>query len=1503
MQSSKKTSNITVSESALSEPGWHNISQDASVVVGNQSSGSKDAPRPSAHIVSHSKVIDTKTHIDSAQQNASQSSHMKPKVPHRPANAEAQLKRAAEVSASHMPSRSRGRPEFSVTTEEDVSDDSSDDDKHWRSVRAREKQKLAAQSEPAGRKQSSSIAREISTSLSLDHGTSFDVGQKLISKNDNSASQNPLDPKPLDGDESNGCEGMDRGEEKGDFDVPTTASSNVNGSKNVVGGIDASRPYQAREAPPELPRKVASTFGPVSASTLLLTPISSGNVTSEPTFSFTASLPNPDLTCKATSELPVNALDLPAPPKQSGTMSRVMGGEGVRWRRSLQHSVSMAKQRLTNQSRPLDPFTVSSPTQLQELDADSASLPSQLQGLDPAAVSPPTQLQELDADSASLPSQLQGLDPAAVSSSPTQLQELDADSASLPSQPQDLNHPNESLLSQKIIATSERDSDAGAKSVQEGDTVHLASLRDFWNSLGSRESVHHSILPTLLAAAAAEDVCAYQDLRAVLLQCREGYESDVAGALLDSLVLCSHGSKPFKIIAVHLQGGLIDDDSARSCSTHRLIVVVIQLTVATSEYLSLGAELQEAFDSYLCRRDIGTENNLSNFHLSDDLLFQVIGDRQDDEATLKAILSRLEACATKPQSLTVFDVNDLKQLHDRGVVAVVFKTHVIEAKKPSDLVLRKVFRTLEKCGVRLIGLRSAYVDANHLDCKSFLHPEIWKDSMKKDNENQVPRMLLVASYVSVSGKPAAGVVRDAMGPDDPALARRTDASSIRAHLAKSKAANIAYPFPYSPENLWKDFNFWFVFNRNAQISVEGAEYLLRSNLRVAPPLLLLPETTRVAIGISFEADSDKSSAKATGEDRLNDIGAAESLSRGLSVLQLQICAALSTLCFEGFSLLNMQTINREKFHSLFPEPARASATQSIGDASNHEDGNLNFNLLCFLETTAGSITRLDRELLFRSSIERSQKSIEGSWAVSVFWKNFDDVSIHGYSKDSLSREYDVLHTFDESTRVPEHEVLDIPSSNFQSHEDECLPDVVVVVSSVKIANYYVANKVPRPSFHELLGLLAQLPTSVQPTLTILGIRIVSSRDQRSFKGIVCVRGMQIIENMKPLIPCDRDDRASNAKTEERKIAIFSGRSAWQQIVRYFTPFTQGSAELWWKLSEMQLKAHIPEWAWGDNFEQSIVMRVARSMFPPASFMSFAVMFLSFEDIRRHRLFSLVGRKLFQGSLRSQGLSLLRVKTVVMSESVASYLCDENVFLFGNQIISKEEELELVAGIRQTIGKPFMTLLVRGVNVRKLVQDVVGPPQLTVASRAFPRSLQAMMFQRQEAPSSFVKARSDDVHNIAILCAVTHRSVRHITISAFGVAIGEILEEIPLLLSTSSAPSTGGDSIETFSVTEGANGAAAKVRKELQAESDLDLSVHKSVGSKNANRKLVAKEQELQGSHLINLSIHNDVMCIVLTSALLRVQGLSSILDVLDKEGIQVRECESERVTLSNSSVV
>ena len=80
---------------------------------------------------------------------------------------------------------------------------------------------------------------------------------------------------------------------------------------------------------------------------------------------------------------------------------------------------------------------------------------------------------------------------------------------------------------------------------------------------------------------------------------------------------------------------------------------------------------------------------------------------------------------------------------------------------------------------------------------------------------------------------AANVLRTLLGPEDPALARKTDPQSLRALYGTSKEHNLAYPLPHSVDRLYKETAFWFGGRHTSWL--EDPESKNLSLLRVGAP--------------------------------------------------------------------------------------------------------------------------------------------------------------------------------------------------------------------------------------------------------------------------------------------------------------------------------------------------------------------------------------------------------------------------------------------------------------------------------------------------------------------------------------------------------------------------------------------------------------------------------------------------------------------------------------------
>lgn len=125
--------------------------------------------------------------------------------------------------------------------------------------------------------------------------------------------------------------------------------------------------------------------------------------------------------------------------------------------------------------------------------------------------------------------------------------------------------------------------------------------------------------------------------------------------------------------------------------------------------------------------------------------------------------------------------------------------------------LQQFLLSCEKCGIMLVGVRTAYVTAKRLTTQ---HRRILNSDMfRQISDDGAEKMVIILAFTGpkndVLSLSATEMFRDLLGPDDPTLAKKTDPTSVRARFGISREKNVGVTIPITPHNIRRDLHFWF----------------------------------------------------------------------------------------------------------------------------------------------------------------------------------------------------------------------------------------------------------------------------------------------------------------------------------------------------------------------------------------------------------------------------------------------------------------------------------------------------------------------------------------------------------------------------------------------------------------------------------------------------------------------------------------------------------------------
>lgn len=345
---------------------------------------------------------------------------------------------------------------------------------------------------------------------------------------------------------------------------------------------------------------------------------------------------------------------------------------------------------------------------------------------------------------------------------------------------------------------------------------------------------------------------------------------------------------------------------------------------------------------------------------------------------------------------------------------------------------------------------------------------------------------------------AATALRAILGPDDPALAVKTDPRSLRAQFGSSKEHNLAYPIPHAADRLYKETSFWFG-GRTSADSVSKKVALLA----VSPP-------RRARIGVTLQIS--RSALNANSAARLSFLQATVLTTISESMGAVGHLRSLSSFTSSAMYRVAIKGSGAPAIRKL--EEPRTEATSSVGGGGggNGGDGD-GVTAQYFVWEFASHVGDLFLEQCVANLSVRTGKSTSSgavsdeSWSLTAEWSvaqtktetesaSESDNTIACQQADALSGSK--LLALDMLKRVSEDDC--------KSHEDVGLPDVVVLsIGDESTATYDAATE---PVLPMLICVLSMLPRTCEATLLAVKCK------QRGGSGLLALlRGYQILENI------------------------------------------------------------------------------------------------------------------------------------------------------------------------------------------------------------------------------------------------------------------------------------------------------------------------------------------------------------------------------------------------------
>eukprot|EP01041_Mallomonas_annulata_P003924 gene3924-7827_t len=922
---------------------------------------------------------------------------------------------------------------------------------------------------------------------------------------------------------------------------------------------------------------------------------------------------------------------------------------------------------------------------------------------------------------------------------------------------------------------------------------------------------------------------------------------------------------------------------------------------------------------------------------------------------------------TSTTSTTTDDLKEWELLRDNRLACLVMKNYTISTKSKSN-AFSTLLNICELSGLQLCGMRSVYASSTSTSkstssdhCKDYVHPDI-----SRYFSTNTTSPLLILTFISVNGEAANTKLREALGPDDPDLARRTDPHSARALLSSSKEDNLAFPLPCSADHVWKDASYWIgprlATNSTSTItttthvvnSAANGGYVTHSVCTV-----LLPRTTYVHVGISLRSTDTVIST--------------------LSFTQLRIMTILSDLSSKGLILESMRTLPMsalsECFHNLTTSPTGSSVSGvcHIEDDLEFDDNAPNWSLLCTFSTVASKrLLRAIAEVFIEDMKNLSNYISDWTPNVWINWSSYDWTM----SEDFLQR---WTITTEETAAAATGAAMSsnsmspsnlIADHDLRSHEDVGVADVCIVslplVPSIQFtsqvhgtnsnSNSSSSSGSIRYNQHPVMRLLSSIPS--YSGATIIGITVVSTTTSSTSGGesastvlvlLVCVR--RNVDKNKTI-----SSAPSSSSSSSSSFKVLTGRAALQTILQHFVyqPSSQSMTKttstststavekvveiekefILWRIAEADLRRNMPSWLssttsrYQSYIEEGHIvtksLQIASTLFPPGSFVTASVVLLAWEAVREKRALAKVLKRLHVvgGEERGNGCSLVQMRPFLMDADSAEALAVDHENEFGVLSLpsdgseasstsnsSSKVKMDSKAVCTAAVGSAWLALLISGNGLLRKLPAIVGPSMDTeLASKSFPNTAEVLA---NRIFGSNLRLTLEDLLQGPILvdCQRSSTSSSSSSTAAAAAAVLSYEEQVKLAdgmrvseamrreseMFLISQPQSHSREIVVLEQKKSANTTTTNMNASVMNTTSTSTSTSTSTLSSELVRNRM--------HHLILPSMAAEVVCLVLTAALLEQKGFGNMLDVLDKEGLKVVNARSMLLTSSSARML
>jgi nucleoside diphosphate kinase len=904
-------------------------------------------------------------------------------------------------------------------------------------------------------------------------------------------------------------------------------------------------------------------------------------------------------------------------------------------------------------------------------------------------------------------------------------------------------------------------------------------------------------------------------------------------------------------------------------------------------------------------------------------------------------------------------------LHARDIAVCAVKSHVLYEQQlhpgasaaPAALhnVLTDLVQQCEGAGLRLCGLRLVHLSAlelfeyeTHCSVPGYTKPcipaEATPTALKADG-HVLPVLCLAFHTVScaaaekapaVTGLSSRGnssltsataaILRSVLGPEDPALARKTDPTSLRAVYGTSKEHNLVYPVAHSADRLLKETTFWFGGRKSdvaeSSASVKPAKSV--TLLRISPARFV---TVRWMLRAGCESLTSASAHQ-------------------LSVAQSTVLSAVSGTFGVTGMMYSMSTESKSladrRVSESYGEAESLDSVQQFSACYQTHVGDL------YIAQTASMITERVNNL-----------PGVGPWRVAFSFDVTDSLKA-GITSGSRLLALEMLK------RAPEDDC--------KSHEDVGLLDVVVLTIGnfpvLQPADGAVDSRVasrPSDSAAVVLPILVKVMSYFPKTCDA---HVVAMRTNANVSGVVvAVRGYQVIENVEYAIAeMQRLYSGSNSpgNPATAKAAVTSGGGGIKKgtaevkeagstadleakiasTVRHYksrkgmeilftelplsgmyvdlalrdlytyvpSPGTQSTADLSWQDRAAAISEASAQTGTGSapsstaGRAQYTSTQYLQALYPPGVFSAMAVLLVPWLDDSAEmtrNLAKIITR------LEKERFSIVEIKVVTrISEALTKELyvenCQEYTANFRSSGSSTAEgtspawSADAVSAMLKAVStRSTLAILVRRRSALLQLKSVVGPVfSMDMAEAQYPRSIVTLLdslrsggsvgavasrYLAGQAPAPFVLP--------TLSCRSAQAAMQeifphfHASYDAQQAAVG--LNHLSSDLHASAADSANIEHLVEADAGSGmVDGLPVRIPLVERVNKALPTGAHSSSSDSIELQQKTSAQPGTEPSSALSKS--SDIAGVVLTHALLQEVGIGPILEALHREGLVVR---------------